>query len=375
MSTFVKTDASFRQGARTLPREHYVSPELFDAEVERIFRRSWVCVGRADEIARPGDYALVSFLGDSIVVVRDYDDRVRAFHNVCRHRGARLCEAGRGTFAKTIQCPYHAWTYALDGRLVGAPQMDGADGFDRADFPLLSIAAGVWDGFIFLNLAEDPEPLERWLRPLIGRFDRFNLSSLRSARRIDYDVNANWKLIVQNYSECLHCPVIHPELSERSPYTSGENDLVEGPFLGGFMTLTQSGGSMTMSREPCARFVGDLPPEDHDRIYYYSIFPNLLLSLHPDYVMFHTLWPEGPARTKITCEWLFHPDADESPDFDPDDASDFWDLTNRQDWDICERTQRGVASSAYVPGPYSPRESIPAAWDAEYLRWMADVGD
>lgn len=368
--TFVNTAASFRQGARGLAREYLTSNAVFAKEVERLLLGRWVCVCREDEIAHTGDYRLATVGGESIIVVRDEDGRIRAFYNVCRHRGARLCDRPTGRLRSTIQCPYHAWTYRLDGRLVGAPHMQDHEGFDRDDYPLHAVAIGTWEGFVFLNLAADPEPLDDWLAPLRSRFSRFNLSKLRSARRIEYDVAANWKLIFQNYSECLHCPTIHPELSERTPYTSGGNDLVEGPFLGGFMVLTEGDGSLTTSGNACAVAVGDLPPEDFRRVYFYSIFPNLLLSLHPDYAMFHTLWPESAGRTRIVCEWLFHPDAPAVAGFRPDDAIAFWDRTNRQDWRVCESTQAGVASRAYTPGPYSPRESLPAAWDREYLRQM-----
>jgi Rieske 2Fe-2S family protein len=238
---------------------------------------------------------------------------------------------------------------------------------------LRAAALAVWDGFLFINLAREPEPFAQAFAPLQDRFSRFHLASLRAARRRDYEVRANWKLLFQNYSECLHCPVIHPALAQLTPYTSGENDLVEGPFLGGYMVLTHAGGSLTLSGRACGSALASLPTEDLDRVYFYSIFPNMLLSLHPDYVMFHTLWPDGRDRTRISCEWLFQPDAFGQPGFDPDDAVRFWDETNRQDWHICELAQAGIASRAYEPGPYSPREGIAAAWDREYLRAMGQA--
>src|SRR5437879_4857958 len=137
----------------------------------------------------------------------------------------------RGRLSETIQCPYHAWTYTLDSQLIGAPHMSEVEGFHKRDYPLRSPALAEWEGFLLINLAPDPEPFAQAFAPLIGRFARFNIANLRSARRIDYDVRANWKLIFQNYSECLHCPVIHPELAKLAPYTSGENDLADGPFL------------------------------------------------------------------------------------------------------------------------------------------------
>jgi Rieske 2Fe-2S family protein len=369
---FVETRESYRQGARTLPGRYYTAPEIFAGESERIFRRSWLCAGREEEIARPGEYFLVSVAGESLIVARDEGGTSHALYNICRHRGTRLREEERGELPRSIQCPYHAWTYALDGRLIGAPEMDGVEGFDRADYPLHRAALASWGGFLFVNLAEKPEPFAEAFAPLLDRFARFNLAGLRGWRRIEYEVKANWKLLFQNYSECLHCPVIHPRLSKLTPYRSGQNDLIEGPFLGGFMVVTEKGGSMTMSGRSCALPVADLPKEDLQRVYFYSILPNLFLSLHPDYVMTHRLWPMATDRTRVVCEWLFHPDAPDRPGFDPEDAIEFWDATNSEDWHICELAQAGVSSSKYVPGPYSPRESVPAAWDREYLRWMEE---
>jgi Rieske 2Fe-2S family protein len=182
---------------------------------------------------------------------------------------------------------------------------------------------------------------------------------------------ANWKLIFENYSECYHCPGVHPALQKLTPYDLAENDLCEGPFLGGFMPITK-GRSLTMSGNACALAVGDIKAQDHARVFYYSIFPNMLLSMHPDYVMVHQVWPKSPDHTLILCDWFFHPDAAavSDPSYNPDDAIEFWDMTNKQDWRVCELSQQGIASRAYEPGPYSPRESIPAAWDREYLRYV-----
>ena len=153
-----------------------------------------------------------------------------------------------------------------------------------------------------------------------------------------------------------------PALQELTPYDLAENDLCEGPFLGGYMPITK-GHSLTMSGNACALPVGDISAEDHARVFYYYIFPNMLLSMHPDYVMVHQLWPQSPERTLILCDWFFHPNAAgvTEPPFNPEDAIFFWDMTNKQDWHVCELSQQGIASRAYQPGPYSPRESIPAA--------------
>lgn len=365
-SAFRKTAETFAAGSRTLPQRFFVAPEIFAEEESEIFSRQWMLVGHQGHIPVSGDYFVADVAGESLIVVRDQQSAIRGFYNTCRHRGTRLKEDLSGHCA-VIQCPYHAWTYRLDGRLTGAPHMEEVSGFDKADYPLLPAKIGLWEGFVFANLADSPPPLAEWFSPLKDKFRSWNLPQLRSARRIEYEVHSNWKLIFENYSECYHCPGVHPALAKVSPYDSAENDLSEGPFLGGFMRIAKS-RSLTMSGKACALAMVDANSPDNHRIFYYSIFPNMLLSLHPDYVMVHQLRPRSAKRTSICCEWLFRADAFEREDFHPEDAIDFWDMTNRQDWHVCELSQQGIGSRRYQPGPYSSRESIPAAWDREYLR-------
>lgn len=310
--------------------------------------------------------------GESLIILRDRGGGLRAFFNICRHRGTQICNVASGKFSETIQCPYHAWTYATDGRLIGAPHMQDAEGFDKRDYPLHSAAVAEWEGFLFVNVADDPPPFAEVFAPMIGRLSRFAIGDLVVGHRVRYDVAANWKLVFQNYSECLHCPMIHPELSTVLPYQSGANDLIEGPFLGGYMELTAGNDSATISGRACGRIVSDaLAGDDLRRAYYYSLMPNMLLSVHPDYVNYYIVTPVTPEHTIVESEWMFHRSNEGSASFNPQDAIAFWDVTNRQDWDIVERSQRGVSSRKYEPGPYSPRESIPAAWDREYLRLMS----
>ncbi|MGH7503429.1 MAG: aromatic ring-hydroxylating oxygenase subunit alpha [Longimicrobiales bacterium] len=368
---FQRTTASYEPGARTLPREFYLAPEIFAQETERIHAMQWNCVGRTTSLANPGDYFLTDVAAESIIVLRDRNDVLRAFFNVCRHRGTRLCSQPAGHLSETIQCPYHAWTYTTDGRLIGAPHMLDVPDFDRTEYSLYPAGLAEWEGFLFINIADQPIPFEEAWAPMIGRLARFHLGSLRPGHGVSYSVNANWKLIFQNYSECLHCPVIHPELAAVLPYQSGANDLTRGPFLGGYMQITEPNRSATMSGRACGRLVNEtLPLEDRNRAFYYSLMPNLLLSIHPDYVNYYVVTPVRPDSTVVRSEWLFHPSNDTNPDFNPDDAIQFWDVTNRQDWDIVERSHAGITSRRYRPGPYSPRESIPAAWDREYRRLM-----
>jgi len=365
---FRGTADTFAVGALTLPQRYFVSPEIYAKEQELIFSRQWVLVGHQSQVAKAGDYLVQEVAGESLVIIRDQSGDLHGFYNVCRHRGTRLCEERSG-HSSTIQCPYHSWTYGLDGSLVGAPHMDKVPGFVKSEHSLHRMELGLWEGFIFVSLAQAPAPLEDFFAPFAGKFSHWNLPKLCSARRIEYEVCANWKLIFENYSECYHCPGVHPALQKLTPYDLAENDLCEGPFLGGFMPITK-GHSLTMSGNACALPVGDIKGEDNDRVFYYSIFPNMLLSMHPDYVMVHQLWPQSPERTLIVCDWFFHPEAFDRSDFHPNDAVEFWDMTNKQDWHVCELSQLGIASRAYQPGPYSPRESIPAAWDREYLRQL-----
>ena len=384
ITAFRKTSETFEARAKTLPQEYFVSPEIFAQDQEKIFSTQWVLVGHQSQLAEAGDYFLSDVAGESLIIVRDKRGEIHGFYNVCRHRGSRLIENRNGQLSAAIQCPYHAWTYGLNGRLLGAPHMDDVAGFNKADYSLHGVNLALWEGFIFVNLGasgpltsilsqkerrNDGEfvSLEDWFAPLNGKFSYWNMSMLQPAKRIEYDVRANWKLMFENYSECYHCPGVHPQLQKVSPYDSAENDLREGPFLGGFMKINP-GKSLTMSGNACAAFVGKI--ENLQQVFYYSIFPNMLLSLHPEYVMVHQLWPQSPDRTLIVCDWFFHPEAFERQDFKPEDAIEFWDTTNRQDWHVCELSQQGISSRAYEPGPYSVRESIPAAWDEYYLRQM-----
>jgi glycine betaine catabolism A len=394
MKTFARP--SVGAGAKTLPAKWYISPDVFAQEEERIFRSQWCCVGREELLPRAGDFFTVERGGESVIVTRDAGGTVHAFYNVCRHRGTRLCSEASGHFTGSIQCPYHAWTYALDGELKVARNMAEVPGFDRSEYPLKEAAVALWEGFIFINLrsslilrqAQDDngedkngeddngeddngeDKFERVFAPLIGRFSRWNLASLQTARSITYELACNWKLVFLNYSECYHCPLVHPQLDKLSPSDSGHNDLSQGAFLGGYSELREHGTSLATSGRSSRQPLGSVGGDDLDRVYYYTIFPSLLLSLHPDYAMVHYCRPLAADRTEVTCAWLFDPSAIAKPDFDPADVVEFWDLTNRQDWHVNELTQQGLRSRAYSPGPYSNAEGLLSAFDRHYLTIM-----
>jgi Rieske 2Fe-2S family protein len=352
--------------ATTLPASYYTDPDLFRDELERFYCQMWICAGRVNQIPDPGDYFLREIAEESIILTRDNSGMVRAFFNVCRHRGTRICTLAEGRFQGRIQCGYHGWTYGLDGKLIGAPHM--GEGFCREDYPLNRVQAEVWDGYVFLNLSRDSEPLASQLADLPQKFVRWQMADLRLHRRSLYEVKANWKLIMLNYNECLHCPMLHPRLNAISDYLSGDNDKPHRSYIGGSMEFRGGAKTMTLDGKLRREYLPGLTDAERQRVYYYAIYPNLFLSLHPDYVMTHTLWPRAVDRTDVVCEWLFHPNEMAKSNFEGNDAVEFWDLTNREDWAISELSQAGIRSRAYSPGPYSLCETLPHAFDEMILK-------
>ncbi len=340
----------------TLPARAYTDPTWFADEMDQVFAQMWLAAGRSAELDGAGAFIRRDVAGASVLIVRGPDGEVKAFHNVCRHRGTRLCVEESGVFHGSIQCPYHAWTYGLSGSLLAAPQMDEVDGFDRALYPLRPVACDTWDGHIFINLASHPVRLSDQLADLPSRFAPWRMQDLRRAHRIEYAVATNWKLVVQNYNECLHCPVIHPLLNRMHHYLAADNVPTTGSYCGGAMGFKD--GVETLSSDGKRR--RDVLPGLGDRergiVNYFAIYPNLLLTLHPDYMMTITIWPQDCGRTKLIAEWHFHPDEMAKPDFVFQDAIDFWDRTNREDWSISEQSYLGISSRGYAPGPYSQRE-------------------
>jgi phenylpropionate dioxygenase-like ring-hydroxylating dioxygenase large terminal subunit len=341
---------------QTLPARYYTDAAWFDAEMERLFAQMWINVGRLEQVTRRGDFIRRDVANASVLIVGNGERGPNAFLNVCRHRGTRLCDAAQGTLPNSIQCPYHAWTYDFDGRLIGAPLMDDVDGFERAEYPLHRVACDVWDGHVFINLAASPAPLAAQLHDLPTRFGPWRMSELRTVRRVEYDVNANWKLIVQNYNECLHCPVIHPMLNRMHHYLGAANVPSTDSYCGGAMGFKEGVETLSVDGRRRRAVLPGLSASDRTLVNYFVIYPNLLLTLHPDYMLTVSIWPEAPRRTRLVSEWHFHPDEIARPGFVYEDAVEFWDVTNREDWAISERSQQGISSRGYAPGPYSNRE-------------------
>ena len=304
-------------------------------------------------------------IGDqSFFVIGGADGRPRAFHNVCRHRGARIVEEAQGTMRRSIRCPYHAWTYGFDGGLQAAPKTDGIEDFDPACHGLVPARTEVVAGLVLVDLGGGADEPGEHVGELLERLELYRVADLVCAAGRTYEVGANWKAIAENYNECLHCPGVHPELNALSDYASGEPVTGAGAWCGGSMTLNEGATTMGTGGGHRARPpIEGLPAAELGSVYYFVLFPNALISLHPDYLMLHTLWPREPGRTEVTCEWFFEPATIARADFDPADAVDFWDQVNGEDWHVCELAQKGVRSRAYTAGRYTTHEGDVHAFD------------
>jgi Rieske 2Fe-2S family protein len=358
--------------AMTLPASYYTDPAWFHREMEAIHFDMWLCAGRAEQIPNAGDYFVRRVDNASVIITRDEQGNVRAFHNVCRHRGTLLCQDGEGRFNGRIQCQYHAWTYKLDGTLANAPHMEKVQGFREADYPLNAVACAVWDGHIFINLSAQPIPFSEHLAGLDIKFAPWRMAELQMMERRVYQLKANWKLIIQNYSECLHCPIVHPLLNKQSHYMSGDNEPPQPTYLGGRMDLRDGVQSLTMDGTSSRCNLPGLSSDDQRHVYYYCILPNFFLNLHPDYMLTFTMWPHAADHTEIICEWHFHPDEINKPGFSAKDAVEFWDITNKQDWELSDMAQTGISSKGYQPGPYSNREELLMALDRFVLKRVGE---
>ena len=345
--------------ATMLPAVAYTSDDVLAWELRHLYAGSWVCVGRADALRRGGEEETVSqralVIGDvPVLLTFPPDGGVRALANTCRHRGHEILPEGTANARRALLCPYHAWRYGLDGSLANAPGFDGVTGFTPADNSLVRLPAAIWHGWALVNASGAGAPLADHLGDLGALVAPYHPEALVCRARLGYEVAANWKVVVENYHECYHCPLIHPELCQVSPPTSGANFDLTGAWVGGSMDLRDGADTMSLSGASAAVPIDGV---DHRVVLYLGLFPNLLISLHPDYVMTHRLTPLEPARTSVECRWYFV-----DADVDPSYAVEFWDLTNRQDWAACESVQRGLSSPHFRPGPFAPNEDAVHQW-------------
>ena len=357
-----------------LPAPYYVDDAHWRREREQVLHSSWFCAGRLSAHGLDGGsaqrMAVVDVAGESVLVTRDTDGTLRAFYNVCRHRGSQVvpvdpaADAPVPCAAASLRCPYHSWTYDLEGRLLRAPHTEDVDDFDPGSFGLHPVAVDSWAGFLFLHLTPArATPLADAFGEIPDRLARYPLESLVVGRRLTYDVAANYKVVLENYNECYHCAGVHPELTRLVPaFGRGGTDLdwESGiPHREGAWTFTASG---TSARSP---FPG-LDDVERERHKGELVYPNLMLSLSADHVAAFTLWPTAAGRTRIACDVLFGPDEVARDGFDPSDAVDFWDLVNRQDWAVCASVQRGMSSRAYTQGWFAPMEDA----SLDIRRWL-----
>jgi phenylpropionate dioxygenase-like ring-hydroxylating dioxygenase large terminal subunit len=355
-----------------LPKHMYVDPGHWSTERDRVLYSSWFCVGRISDLGldRAGRLAVTDVAGESVLLTSDLRGGLHGAYNVCRHRGSQVVPVDPETgppppcAVGALRCPYHSWTYDLAGALLKAPHTDGVAGFDAAEFGLAPVAVASWGGFCFVHLTPDRAgSLGDEIADLVAGIERYPLAELVTGRRYSYDVAANYKVLSENYNECYHCGPVHPELTRLVPaFGGGGSDLDwDGgvPHREGAWTFTMTGSS---NRRP---FAG-LDAAERSRHKGALLHPNLWLSCSAEHVAAFTLWPLAVDRTRVVCELLFAPEEVASPDFDPDDAGDLWDLVNRQDWAVCESVQRGMSSRAYTQGWFAPMEDLAA----DIRRWL-----
>jgi phenylpropionate dioxygenase-like ring-hydroxylating dioxygenase large terminal subunit len=360
--------------AKTLPREAYVDEDFFAVERERVFAADWVAVGCVDEIRHPGDVKVADVGGRSVIVVRGRDGELRAFYNVCRHRGARLIEDGECNVGRFLRCPYHRWAYDLDGRCAGTPLFDGsgipddqrqhfatdhATGFDRRDYGLLGVASATFGPVVLVNLDPDPEPLAVSLGDLPERLAGYRLDGWRLARTAHYRVAANYKLIAENFMEYYHLPWVHPGLVRVSPLEAHHRWQGTGMYSGMCTSPiapdTEDGGWRGL--EP----VAGLNADDAVSARFIWLFPNIALNVMPNHVFLIHVTPVAAGVTDEATYLLTRAEAVDEPDAQHaiDRLAAFWDKVNREDVAIVERVQKGLATTPFPGGPMCYRFEEP----------------
>jgi Rieske 2Fe-2S family protein len=352
-----------------LPASWYRDPAHYARELEVFWYAGWICVARDEELVAAGDWKLARVGSQSLVLVRDEAGAMRAFHNTCRHRGSVLCTEEHGRFARRrIVCPYHAWTYDLGGRLVATPRRMETPDFRLEDFPLFEVAAGSWGGFVFVHLGKDPAPLASAIGERAERYRRYGFADLRIGRRIVLDVAANWKLLAENFSECFHCPPVHPEFCRIVP---AYQDAGAWGLRGSAEAKPEyKAGAQTLTLDGTARLpaFGGLNEEERARLYAADmVLPNLFLNVHPDYVNSQLMFPTGPQSVRMVYDWLFEPRHLPLAEADLQHYVALWDITNRQDARNCEWQQQGLQSREFRHGVYVPQE-FDAHRFAEWVR-------
>ncbi|WP_432171318.1 aromatic ring-hydroxylating oxygenase subunit alpha [Streptomyces sp. 1222.5] len=338
----------------TLPGRYYTDPDVFRQEQEALFESLWFCAVRSADLAGPGAFRTVQVGRESVLVTRTRTGELRAYLNVCRHRGARLCTEESGEVRRGLQCPYHAWTYDLDGRLIAAPSLIKMPDVDRVEYGLIKVALREWLGYAWVCLADAPPSFEDTvMHAAVERLgdaaaiEHYGTDNLALGRRITYDVRANWKLIVENFMECYHCATIHPELTEMLPeFADGyaaQYYVGHGARFGEEVQGFTVDGSAGFTRLP------ELSEEQDRRYYAITVKPTVFVNLVPDHVILHRMFPLAEDRTVVECDWLYAPEVVASG-ADVSKSVELFHRVNVQDFAACERTQPAMSSRAYRDG-------------------------
>jgi Rieske 2Fe-2S family protein len=343
--------------ALSLPACAYYDDAVFAHERDAIFDRAWLAAGREEDLANPGDWLQVPVAPEGILVVRGADLALRAFYNVCRHRATPLLDGPRGRTLE-IRCPYHGWTYELTGALSDARH--APRDFDRNAHALTAVRVDTWQGFVFVSEGDGPG-LERHLEGAPPWLLEAPLREARRAHVADYEVLANWKLLVENFQESHHFSSVHPALERLTPSDRACSRLTEGNWLAGTMELAPDAETVSVSAARSRRpFLA--PGTYRNQVSDAMLFPTMLTSLQPDYFLTYRLYPLTPERTRIIAETFVHPAA-LGASFDGADLTAFWTKVNMEDRLICERQQVGIRSRGFRPSRYATVEEGVHAFD------------
>jgi choline monooxygenase len=356
--------------AETMPTWTYTSQVFYKREVERIFMKVWNFFGRVEQVPNPGDYFTVDFAGVSLIILRDDEGIVRAFANTCRHRGSELLE-GSGQ-CKAIVCPYHSWTYKLNGELAGAPEMEQTVGFRKEEHGLIPLRVETWGGFIFVNFDKDAAPLSSYIGGLPDKLAPYRLEDMQLARRREYIMDCNWKLFVENAKESYHIKTVHKKTINQYASAKTAGYWVEEPKGQYCITFAQHEGSMALLKgAPGFPKIESLEGRrEGGGTYAPLIYPSTYLACTIDCAWYLELHPLGPNKTRLVHGCLFPKSRGGRPDFEALAANYYhrWDLTTDEDIVASVRQQRGLESPFSAPGRFSHREPLVHVID----NWILD---